>query len=261
MIKVMNMNKTIFFMTILLLAGVVSADAGNAFPQDEAGISAYVNVGESIDLEDAVGSFYQLLDSSETHAIGTVRLDNLHSTDYIHVYADINGWIVAYLERGDHLGMLVQWLNLNSTKPEIKITFEEAIESVCNEAEINYTAIEGNIAYYDFEYPNANEMSIFLNAREYNGYEVAHVHLPDTSIIYRAGYSLINTGYGAYDSMSQLYLDGLHLDYATIYKRILNEYDIVNNFTVGKPHNIQLERSSVDNYKFLCGMASVVVYS
>ena len=235
-------------------------------PQDEAGISAYVNIGECLNLHDASGAFYQLLDSSDTHAVGTIRLDNLHSADYIHVYIDTNGWIVPYLERGESTGMLVQWLDIDATNPEIKITFEEAIELVCDEIGINYTAIEGNISFYDFQHPDAKGLSILLNTQEYDGYESAHVHLPTTSTIYKAGYSLVNTVWGPwngyYYGASGLYLDELPLEYtSTKNKRILGEYDIVNKFTVGETHSIQLKKSMSYGRKGLSGMASVLVYS
>ena len=263
MIKVIDMNKTIFFMTILLLAGVVSADGGNAFPQDEAGISAYVNIGGSINLEDATTAYTQILNISETHAIGTIKIFNVHATDKIHVYVDVNGWIVAYLERDEQLGQLVQWSGISVSNPEVKITLEEAIEKVCEEIDVNYTNIEDNIAYYDFEYPDANKMSIFLNARNSDGDDYAHMYLPNAHTLYEAGYSLVNTirlywekNYG----LSKLYVDNILMASTKKYdERLVSEYDIASILNVGETHTMWLHRED-HHISGWSGMASVLIY-
>jgi len=76
--------KWIFFLiTVLFLIGCTAADAGNAFPQDEAGICAYVNIGESINIEDVGGVYYQIEELSETHAIGRISIGNVDGSDDI----------------------------------------------------------------------------------------------------------------------------------------------------------------------------------
>ena len=68
-----------------------------AFPSDKAGISAYVNVNETINVTDPkiLDIFSSLSELSNTHVIGVVPIDNTGKTVNVNVYADINGWLVV----------------------------------------------------------------------------------------------------------------------------------------------------------------------
>lgn len=242
---------------ILFLTGCAAAEAGDAFPQDEVGMCAYVNIGESIDLENATEAYTQIVELSATHAIGTITIGNLHATDNIHVYVDVDGWIVAYLIRGEQTGMIVQWSGISTSNPVVKTTFEDSISRVCDAIGVTYDDIKGNIQYYDFEYPDADEMVIFLNTRTSNGNDYTHVLVPDINTLYAANYSLVNS----IDGWSKLYVDGLLLESTgENNRRTLSEYDIASVLTVGESHTIRLERGS-DYYGGLSGVASILIYS
>ena len=250
---------------ILLLAGCAAADAGDAFPEDEAGMCAYVNIGESIDLENATEAYTQILELSATHAIGTIAIGNVHATDNIHVYVDVDGWIVAYLTRGEQTGKIVQWSGISTSNPVVKTTFGDSISKVCDAIGVTYGDIKGDIQHYDFEYPDANGMAIFLNTRTSDGDDYTHVLVPDTNTLYAANYSLVNTYYyrssSSHYGWSQLYVDGGRLENTGVSnKRILSEYDIGSVLTVGESHTIQLKRGDHRTSGW-SGVANILIYS
>ncbi|MCK5040590.1 MAG: hypothetical protein KAR87_06495 [Candidatus Aenigmarchaeota archaeon] len=252
------MNKTIFLMTILLLAGVVSADAGNAFPQDEAGISAYVNVGGSINLEDVVGAYYQIEELSETHAIGLISIGNGVSggSDVLRVYVDTDGWIVAYLKRDEQRGKMIQWSGINLSNPVFeRTTMSDAISRMCTVIDVNYTEIEGNVEYYDFKYPNADKIKIFANTRITNGYDYTTILMPANYTLYEAVFSLVGSGdyYNTY-LRTNLYIDGVKRGEVTWMG--CGAYGTY--FTLGEPHTIRFYGIPRNGW---AGVASILIYS
>jgi len=86
-----------------------AAGGGDAFPEDEAGISAYVNLGQPIDLEQVASIFDQINETSATHVIGMVPIPNFGGNTHPHLYADTNGWIVAYFTKDEPASMIMQW--------------------------------------------------------------------------------------------------------------------------------------------------------
>jgi hypothetical protein len=190
----------------------------------------------------------------------------VHATDNIHVYVDADGWIVAYLARGEPIGMIVQWSGISTSNPAVKTTFEDSISRVCNAIGVTYDDIKGAIQHYGFEYPDADKMVIFLNTRTSNGDDYTHVLVPDTNTLYAANYSLVNTyrpyGYYPYKyGWSKLYVDGAQLEYTGVSNtRILSEYDIGSVLPVGESHTIRLERGDHSTSGW-SGVASILIYS
>jgi len=140
------------------IAGASSVEGDTVFPEEEAGISAYVNVGEdAIDKED----IKKLLESdlfeqpvenfSANHIIGIVPVPNYGGTVRPHVYVDTEGWIVAYFTKDEPASKIMLWSGTDTDDPritEIKTTtLEDAIEKACDATGINYAGIKPNIKF------------------------------------------------------------------------------------------------------------------
>jgi hypothetical protein len=255
------MKWIVHLIAILLLAGCAAAEAGDAFPHDEAGMCAYVNIGESINLEDAIWAYYQIEELSETHTIGRISIGNGGggSVD-IRVYADVDGWIVAYLLRSHQTAEMIQWSGINVSNPvfgNTNTTLADAISRMCTAIDVNYTDVNGNIQYYDFEYPDADKMLIFTNTRTSIGNDYIIVLIPDTYTVYEAIFSL--TGL---DTQTRLYIDGVHIAttpdcwYCTGRTRVCGGYG--TRLTIGDPHDIQFYGQPYDD---LSGVANILIYS
>lgn len=217
------------------IAGATEAMGGNAFPEDEAGISAYVNVGKSINITEAVKAFTQTEELSQTHAIGIIPIDNMRGTMNVHVYVDTGGYVVAYFKNTEPASNIIKWSGMDFDNPKIEdFITNAAIKAMCDKIDVYYLDIKDNIKYYDFEYPDAEKMVLFLNARSSSGNEYTHIFIPGKYRLCEASYSLIDDGSVA----SYLYVDGYQI--TATYDLKTNLYDFENVLTLGEPHTIWL---------------------
>ena len=216
------------------VAGAAEATGGNAFPEDEAGISAYVNVNQSINITEAVKAFTQIEELSQTHAIGIIPIDNTN----VHVYVDTDGYIVAYFKNTEPASNIIKWSGMDFDNPKIvDFTTNAAIKAMCDKINVYYRDIKDDIKYYDFEFPDAEKMVIFLNARSSDGDEYTHIFIPGKYRLYEASYSLINEGRGYWDE-SILYVDGTEIARTDCLTTGL--YNLESTLTLGEPHTIKL---------------------
>ena len=254
-------------------ASEAMGDGGDAFPEDEAGISAYVNVGQAIDLEQVATIYDQINETSETHVIGKIPIPNFDGADtsHVHLYADVNGWIVAYAKNDEPASLMAYWDvdKENPSMTEVTNAFEYAIERACNVSSINFSTIQPNIKYYDFEFPDATNVALFFRLRATDGSNYTHVAVPN--MVYEAAYShymwAYSTGYRD-DTWSKLKVDGgivneLHLyyyGYGTY--RCTIEYDQCLDGTIimGTPHTIEIHHDCGRNDYGSSGVATVLIY-
>ena len=239
---------------------------GSAFPEDEAGISAYVDVGESIDLEKVATIFDQIENVSETHVIGFVPISNYGGNVRPHLYADTSGWIVAYFTKDEPASLIMDWQNNNKgdvNNPKIEeiktTTLEQAIKKACDAIGIDYEEIKPKIKYYDFEFPEADSMFLFVKTRASYGSNYVHISIPDNYKLYEASYY-----HYAYDlADSKLKIDGKTVSdlpgCCRCWARVFRLYDIEEDFSVGQPHTLEI-------YYYHCagvgsaGFATVLIY-
>jgi len=243
------------------VAGAVEAMGGNAFPEDEAGISAYVNVGKSINITEAVKAFTQTEELSQTHAIGIIPVDNKRGTVNVHVYVDTGGYIVAYFKNTEPASKIIKWSGMDFNNPKIEdFITNAAIKEMCGKIDVYYLEIKDDIKYYDFEYPDAKKMMIFLNARSSGGDEYTHISIPGKYRLYVASYSLIDNGcYGSCDDgdTTHLYVDGKHV--AKTGSLTVDVYDLENLLTLGEPHTIRLRVSDQSGSEY-GGVGTILIY-
>jgi len=155
---------------ILVLAAVFMSlfIAGNAsattFPVDEAGISAYVKVSDSIDLHGAMDNLLphiaEVLEVNPTYFIVTVTNDDNQNT---HLYVGADGWVIPYYLGTEEVSRAVRWNVASDEDPTPEevtsmTTLEEVISKTCDAAGIDYETIKSGIKFYDFEHPNADRM-------------------------------------------------------------------------------------------------------
>lgn len=192
----------------LFMAGNVSATDGATFPVDDAGIAAYVQVSESVDLEDVLDIFQyghvEVL--NETYVIGTVQ-----NTDGIwtHLYIGADGWVIPYYLNTECASRIVRWNKSSPYDPTPENvtamnTLEEVISRVCPYIGVDYGTIKPEIKYYDFEYPNATSMTVIVDIAQGVQSDTFELWIPSEFI---AG--IDESSWSHYtDYLSSLYLDG-----------------------------------------------------
>lgn len=182
---------------------------GTSFLQEEAGISAYVNVGRNIDIEKAEAAFKSVETANDTYIIGEINITGIPEYAHPHAYVHEDGWIVAYYSKNAPVSKIMQWNGygggtINTT------TLEEAIRKICLAIEIPFSTIKSNIKYYDFEYPNANRMMLIVEMVSGHGNlsDSFTLTIPEECLLYEGSWSHYYSGSSYYAAYSQVGIDG-----------------------------------------------------
>ena len=107
----------------------------------------------------------------------------------VRVYADTDGWLVAYLPMTKPAAEIMKWETADVNNPKfgvISTTLEEALIKAGDAAKVGIDKNE--IKYYDFEFPNANSMMIFVRTKATHGYNIVQVMIPANYTLFEASY-------------------------------------------------------------------------
>src|SRR5574341_2559861 len=135
---------------IIAIAGILllAVNANAAIPVDEAGIAAYVRVGNTIELNKTIFVYEEILNINNLDIIGKVNITNEVENSIPLVYVGADGWIVAYYLKSEPESRIVQWWGSN--RPIIQTTtLADAISKMVTALGVSYDSIKGNITYYD----------------------------------------------------------------------------------------------------------------
>ncbi len=254
-----------------------SAGDGGAFPEDEAGISAYINTSQTIDIEKIKTIFtWGVEEVGDNYIVGITPISDYGGEIGVHVYADTEGWIVAYLETDEPAAKIMQWGTADVNNPTIGVikstTLEDALYKAGDAAGVGIVA--SKIKYYDFEFPNANGMMLFIRTRAWDGANKHQVEIPADYMLFEASYyHYIYYHAGYYDSDywdSKLKVDGTIISDAPTsgchycdedrWWRAFDSYK--GAITTGTLHTIEISYEKI-NYGHdvgSAGVATVLIY-
>ena len=164
----MKTEKNVFVGLSVAVFGLVffgAAPAQAAFPQDQAGIAAYVKLTSisQTNFDNALKNFFDYTEpSGDTYLIGVkgYTVDNLPYDPYarnkidVHFYLGVDGWLAAYLPKAEPAAKIVNWRD----GAELKNTL---LEVALNDAigKIGVATTE-EIKYYDFSSPASLKMTM-----------------------------------------------------------------------------------------------------
>ncbi len=168
--------------------------AGANFLEEEAGISAFTNVGREIDLVRARRAFRTIDRETDEYIIGSVGVPGLPEADDVHVFVHRDGWVVAYYGRERPTAWIIDWRNLDTTK------LEAALMQVTTAAGVSI----GDVNYYDFRHPEAEKMMIVIDHDSFN------IKIPMGFVVYERSYSFWATSQcvNAWQGGGSLTIDG-----------------------------------------------------
>ena len=198
------MKKKIFtaLITLICIVLFLTGNASAAFPDNEAGISAYVNVGTSIDLGLAAGAYKSetIEARTSTYIIGVVEVPSANVYEQPHVYTSSDGWIMAYYAKEKPRALIMPWGSFDPNNPDFSkmnnTRLEEAISKVSSAVGVAYSTIKPNTKYYDFQYPDANGLTLIAQSRPTAGVESFSFRVPSEFTLYNASWE-----YYSYDSL------------------------------------------------------------
>ena len=189
------------------ISGASEILQGTSFLDDEAGISAYTNVGQQIDLDDAKNAFRTIEYETDDYIIGSVPLPDYPETEDVHCYVHVDGWVVTYYLNDEPVAKIVDWKDYTTEETITGTKLEDGIYEVCNAAYV----VAGDIYYYNFEWPIAEKLMIVADAEWTSGYDEFQILLPSDFIFYERSYShCARFSYGYY---SRMYIDENEISY------------------------------------------------
>jgi len=259
------------------VAGASEVDGGSAFPEDEAGIAAYINTSQTISIEKIKTIFSSVVEVGDNYIIGITPISDYGGNIGVHVYADTDGWLVAYLEMDEPAAAIMQWGTADVNNPSIGVikstTLEDALYKAGEATRVGIVA--SKIKYYDFEYPNANGMMLFIRTVPTAGSRIHQVEIPADYMLFEASYYYYiyyySYRYGDYSYWdSKMKVDGTIIsDAPTSYQgdgaytwwRAFESYK--GAITTGTLHTVEItyEKShSVSKDRGSAGVATVLVY-
>jgi hypothetical protein len=161
----------------------------------EAGISAYYDSGEPINLSNARNAFRTIETETAEYIIGSVAVPGYDEGFDPHVYVNTEGWIMAYYLRPDAIAKIVDVRNQTISSTLLKTV----VGIVASHAGVPFM----DVTYYDFRYPNATRM-ILVAEEGWVGDTYFTIQVPGSYGYYERGWAV----YGGYGG-GGLSLDGV----------------------------------------------------
>jgi hypothetical protein len=167
------------------------------FPMNEAGISAYVNAGQAIDLGKAKTIFQVLEEVTSNYVIGTVKLSEHGEDFWPHAYVDREGWILVYYPKAEPMSKLFQWVGY---KQDVitTTTLRDTLLSLGRNLGLDISKLDAEMCYYDFEHPDATKLLIVVDTGGSDSFQYT-----------------IPSGINVYDAYASHYATGIWSNYSS----------------------------------------------
>ncbi|MCW3129265.1 MAG: hypothetical protein N2V75_04090 [Methanophagales archaeon] len=171
------------------VAGASEVKGGSAFPEDEAGIAAYINTSQTISIEKIKTIFSKVERVGDNYIVGITPIPDFGGDIGVHVYADTDGWLVAYLKMDEPAAKIMKWETTDVNNPNIGAISTTLVDALYKAGEAARVGIvPAKIKYYDFEFPNANGMMLFIRTRATDGKNLHQVEIPADYMLFEASY-------------------------------------------------------------------------
>lgn len=204
----MKIRISVFILTVCILQTAVNAQTltlkpfttrraeSQSFLAEYAGISAYAKVAVNMTKAE------EILNSKEIdgYITGTLTPEGYegYGGDHdVQIYVDRSGWILAYYSKTEHASHIIDWIKFDDQKPVISTKLGNALKKICVEMVGTEELADDAIKYYDFRYPDAENIMIVAEAAELkeedtstsSAEETFKITVPDIYIIERCTWS------------------------------------------------------------------------
>lgn len=190
-----------------LVAPAFAQTVGRSFLEDEAGISVYVKIDQSIDLDRARDMYNVLEDQTDDYVIGTIKLLDYDETWWPHVWIRRDGWIVVYYNRAEPTSKLMHWAGYRDGRITTT-TLREALLSVGRELGLSISMLEEGLRYYHWQHPDATRMLVVVGTSNFRYTIPAAITVRDASWSFRAS---VRSTTSAADATIDLVVDGTRI--------------------------------------------------
>ncbi len=212
-----------------------------AFPENEAGISAYFKVSTGINLTQAKTAFATIDEETSNYIKGTVAVAGMTEDEYPYVWVSSDGWIIAYIPRDYKSEALIAPFGYNHKTT----TLAEAIKKVCNTIGASFSYDQ--VGYYHFKFPDATGMVVVMESAE-DGTDEFYIYVNESTTVYNVSW----TYQSYYNDVVGAKLDGKVFASGYAYPRKKCGFFSESEFAKGVDHKIEVHYAKV---------AIVIIYS
>lgn len=185
--RIDNVN-TSFTLVAPAFAQGIPADQ---FPMNEAGISAYVNANQGIDLGKARTLFKGVEADTGSYIVGTVELPGHTEEMWPHVYIDKSGWILAYYPKTEPTSRIMQWYGYQRDVIGTT-TLRDTLIQICQKLAIGLSNFDADMHYYHFQHPEATKILIAVDTT--SGSDMFKFTVPSGITLYDTAWSHYGAG-------------------------------------------------------------------
>jgi hypothetical protein len=173
-----------------------------SFLDQEAGMSAYTEVGSTINLSNARNAFRTVERENSDWLIGSVPVPDHPEVEDAHVFVHKDGWIIAYYKRGSPVAKVVHW-DAHASPGEHKL--QQALSTVAAQSGVPVL----NVGFYDFEFPTATEWLLIIDSND--SFDLT---IPSQYVVFERSYShyVTDSNDCCGRDFSRLTIDGVEID-------------------------------------------------
>lgn len=149
--------------------------------QDEAGISAWFNAGQAVNLA-LIAPLYRTIETQNSnYIIGSVAVPGYYENHDVHVYAHKDGWFMAYYLKGDPAAKIADIFGYPTEG--LRTKFEVVLNNLASTAGVAQPVLK----FWDFRYPNANRVMLIGETAEEG--DTFTLKLPSTFTFYERSWA------------------------------------------------------------------------
>jgi len=208
-------------MGISLARPAFAQEDGVSFLEQEAGIAAYMNAGQAIDLSKVKSAFRTVERETGEYIIGSVPLSGYPETEDVHAYIHRDGWVATYYIKDEPAAKILDWNDYDEDEEIKRTKLEIGVVAICTAASVPTK----DIRYYDFRYQDASKLLIVAEALwNIYGDETFKIKLPGDFVFYERSYSL-HSNEPDWAHPTYMKLDGTQISKTTSYD---TKYDVLS---------------------------------
>lgn len=208
------------------------------FPMNEAGISAYINLDQEIDLARARSVFKGIEADEDGYLTGIIELANLAEDMWPHAYISKSGWMMAYYSKTEPTSKLMQWSGYQRDVITTT-TLKDALVTMCQKMALDPSKVDSDMSYYHFQYPDATKLLIAVDTTD--GEDTFKFTIPPRLSLYEASWSH-HGSVGGY-SWAESRIDGTSLGNRGSGTYVLCGVLDTQHTIPGSPHEVWVGRS------------------
>lgn len=186
-------------------AGLAQVDF--SFIVEEAGITAYTNLNQELDLISLESHFKTIRQQTDQFISGIMtvpgyeRITEFDESTEVQVFLLREGWIVSYLTRWQLAAEIFDWVNYD----EKRLNDSTLIENVVRMLAADVGVYDFNVSYYDFRYPKANNLMLVAERVDVeHPSDFFDITVPRGLTVHESSWSFGRFGYSYYGSSCAL---------------------------------------------------------